>query len=368
MTRSASKPFTARLLQEILRRFAPIVLMLLVLFFGWSPLQVSGQDQSKPVIRIVATGGTITNSRQGRISIQQTIADIRKNFPETRPLLDSVEFKITDLFRIGSQDFSSREFLKIVRTVNEVIEDPEVKGVIVTQGTFSTEETAYFLHLLVKSDKPVVIANSQRPHGTVGNDGDKNFVDAVAVVLSPDAVGKGVMVVTNQTINSGREVLKTSVRPDAFVSGVVGVLGIIESDRVTFYRAPIRRHTTRSEFDINSIATLPKVEVISAYFDASPQLIRAAADLGVQGIVINGFTNGGIPYKDQRAVLEELAGEGIAIVLTARGGFNNRIAVTSQNRFVEGDNLIAHKARILLQLALTKTSDPHEIQRIFNEY
>ncbi|MCH8819701.1 MAG: asparaginase [Acidobacteria bacterium] len=342
--------------------------LLLVLCSGFFSFPAFGQGHAKPVIKIVAAGGTITNTPAGRTSIQQMIDDIRKNFPETRELLESVEFEVTDLARMDSQDFSSREFLMIARTVNEVIDNPGVKGVIVTQGTYSTEETAYFLHLLVKSDKPVIIANSQRRHGTVGNDGDKNFLDAVAVILSPEAVGKGAMVVTNQTINSGREVLKTSIRPDAFVSGVLGVLGIIESDRVTFYRSPTRRHTSRSEFDINSITTLPKVEVISSYFDADPLLIRAAADLGVQGIVINGFTNGGIPYKDQRAVLEELAGKGIVIVLTARGGSDNRVPVTSHNWFVEGDNLIAHKARILLQLALTKTSNLQEIQRIFNEY
>jgi len=342
--------------------------LMLALLSGLTSLPASGQDHTKPVIKIVATGGTIANTLAGRVSIQQIIADIRKNFPETRTLLDSVEFEVTDLARMSSQDFSSREFLKIARTVNEVIDNPGVKGVIVTQGTYSSEETAYLLHLLVKSDKPVVIANSQRRHGTVGNDGDKNFIDAVSVVLSPDAVGKGAMVVTNQTINTGREVLKTSIRPGAFVSGILGILGIIESDRVTFYRSPTRRHTSDSEFDINSITTLPKVEVISSYFDADPQLIRAAAKMGVQGIVINGFTNGGIPYKDQRAALVELAGKGITIVLTARGGSDNRVPVTSRDWFVEGDNLIAHKARILLQLALTKTSNLQEIQRIFNEY
>ncbi len=328
----------------------------------------SAQNRSKPVIQLVATGGTIANSRRGRIPIQQTISDIRKNFPETVKLLDSVEFEVTDLLRIGSQDFMSHDFLNIARTVNQVIDKPGVKGVIVTQGTFTSEDTAYFLHLLVKSSKPVVIANSQRRHGTVGNDGDKNFVDAVSVVLSPEAVGKGIMVVTNQTINSGREVLKTSVRPDAFVSGIYGVLGIIESDGVTFYRAPTRRHTTNSEFDINSITALPKVEIISAYYDADPGMIQAAVDLGVRGIVINGMTNGGIPHKVQQPALEALANQGMPIVQTARGGMNNRVAVNSQNRFIEGDTLVAHKARILLQLALTRTSDLGEIQRIFNEY
>src|SRR5690606_15382861 len=132
-----------------------------------------------------------------------------------------------DLIRVGSAELTGENYLQIARTVNEVIQDPAVKGVIVTQGTTTSEVTAYFLHLLVKSSKPVVVVNSQRRHGTVSNDGDKNFVDAVSVVLSPDAVGKGALVVSNQTINSGREVLKTSVRPDAFVSGEHGILGII---------------------------------------------------------------------------------------------------------------------------------------------
>lgn len=345
-----------------------LVAMVGTLMVGPIGLQVSGQGPSKPVIQLVATGGTIANTRGGRIPIQQTIADIRKNFPETVRLLDRVKFEVTDLLRIGSQDFMSRDFLNIARTVNKVIDKPGVKGVIVTQGTFTSEDTAYFLHLLVKSNKPVVIANSQRRHGTVGNDGDRNFVDAVSVVLSPEAVGKGVMVVTNQTINSGREVLKTSVRPDAFVSGIYGVLGIIESDGVTFYRAPTRRHTTHSEFDIGTLTTLPKVEIISAYYDADPGMIQAAVDLGVRGIVINGMTNGGIPHKVQQPALEALAEQGMPIVQTARGGINNRVAVNSTNRFIEGDNLVAHKARILLQLALTQTSDLKEIQRIFNEY
>ncbi len=225
-----------------------LVAMVGTFIVGPNGLPVSAQGPSKPVIQLVATGGTIANTRRGRIPIQQTIDDIRKKFPETVILLDRVEFEVTDLLRIGSQDFMSHDFLSIARTVNKVIDKPGVKGVIVTQGTFTSEDTAYFLQLRVKSNKPVVIANSQRRHGTVGNDGDRNFVDAVSVVLSPEAVGQGVMVVTNQTINSGREVLKTSVLPDAFVSGIYGVLGIIESDGVTFYRAPTRRHTTNSEF------------------------------------------------------------------------------------------------------------------------
>ena len=329
---------------------------------------VFGQEDSKPLIKIVATGGTIANTLDGRIPIQQTIADIYKNFPETRELLDSVRIEIDDIIRLGSSRFTSKEFLNIARTVSEAVKIPDIKGVIVTHGTVTTEDTAYFLQLLVRSSKPVVITNSQRRHGTVGNDGDKNLLNAISVVLSGESIGKGVMVVHNQTISSGREVLKTSGHPGAFLSATYGFLGLIESDGVTFYRSPTRRHTHASEFDIDTIIALPKVEIISAYYDADPALIQAAANLGVKGIVLNGLTPSGGPHIDQQPILEELADQGIPIVRTARGGMNSRVTVNPRDKFIEGDNLLPHKARILLQLSLTKTSDFKEIQRIFNEY
>ena len=178
------------------------------------------------------------------------------------------------------------------------------------------------------------------------------------------------MLVHNQEINSGREVLKTSGRPGAFVSGVVGMLGLIERDKAIFYRAPSRRRTFNSEFDVDRITTLPKVEVISAYYDADPSLIQAAVDSGVKGIVLNGFTPGGSPAVTQEQILSKMRDRGIPIVQTIRGGGNNVIleGEDGPRNFISGNNLVAHKARILLQLALTKTSDMKEIQRIFNEY
>ena len=141
-----------------------------------------------------------------------------------------------------------------------------------------------------------------------------------------------------------------------------------ETDDFSHGRAPTRRHTARSEFDVSSITALPKVEIVYAYFDADPAMIQAAADAGAKGIIVNGFTTGGAPYRTQLGALEELAEKGIIVVQTARGGMNNRIPFDDEDKFIEGDNFVAHKARILLQLALTKTSDPKEIQRIFDEY
>ena len=294
-----------------------------------------GQERPAPLIRIVATGGTIANTVEGRIPIQQTIVDIRRMFPEGRQVLDSVRIEVVDVVRMGSSRFTSKEFLDIARSVNDATQDSDVQGVIVTHGTVTTEETAYFLQLLVKSSKPVVIANSQRRHGTMSNDGDKNLIDSILVVLSPGAVGKGVLVVHNQTISSGREVLKTSGRPGAYLSGMYGVMGIVDNDRVTFYRSPTKRHTVDSEFDAGDLSVLPKVEVVSAYYDADPGLVEAVFELGIQGIVLNGLTPGGGPHIGQLPVLERAAAQGIPIVRTARGGMDNRVTVNPDDTFIE---------------------------------
>jgi len=323
--------------------------------------------QGKPVIKVVAMGGTISHTLDGRPAFEQVIADIRETYPETTQLLDSVHLDVINVHSVASSSMSGDQILDIVRTVNKTIQESEVRGVIVTHGTVVSEETAYFLHLLVKSIKPVVLTNSQRRHGTVGNDGDKNFLDSIRTVLSPDSAGKGVLVVHNETINSAREVIKTSGRPGAFRSGEFGILGLAGRG-VAFYRGPTRRHTINSEFDIDSISTLPKVAVISAYYDADPALIQAAVDAGVKGIVVSGFTSAGIPFRSQVPLLESLADKGLPVVLTARGGMNARIGTQPNNNFIGGDTLVAYKARLLLQLALSKTSDLKEIQRIFNEY
>jgi L-asparaginase type II len=335
------------------------------------PVSPALAQQAKPLIKIIATGGTIANTTNGRIPFDQVLADIRRQFPSSQKVLDSVTLQVVEVTRVGSESLSGADYLSIARAVNNAVHEPDVKGVIVTHGTSTTEDTAYFLQLLVRSDKPVVITNSMHKHGDLGNDGDKNFMDAISVVLSPQAVGKGVLLVTNESINSGREVQKTSARFDGFKSGEYGLLGIIDEDRPEFYRAPTRRHTSRSEFDINAITTLPKVEIISTYYDADPALITLAGQ-GAKGIVLNGFTPGGTPFATQAPALEALAAKGVIVVTTSRGGINNRIPETRTDdradKFVHGDNLSATKARILLQLALTKTSDPKEIQRIFNEY
>jgi L-asparaginase len=223
------------------------------------------------------------------------------------------------------------------------------------------------LHLSAPVSKPVVCVASQRTHDSVGNDGDRNFLDAVRVALSPDAAGKGVLVVLHEEIHSAREVVKTNQRPGGFVSPGHGILGHIEIDQVSFYRAPMRRHTHRSEFDIRRIARLPRVDVIAAYVGADAAAARAFTDAGAQGLVVHGYAFNGNPAIDQREELKRIAASGIPVVVSSRGGAG-RVPSDSDNPFVTGDTLPAHKARILLMLGLTKTLDPRELQRIFNEY
>ena len=246
-------------------------------------------------------------------------------------------------------------------------EDPRVDGIIVTHGTFTTEETAYFLHLVVRTEKPIVVVASQRKHDEVGNDGDRNMLDAIRLTLSPEARGKGVLVTLHEEIHSAREVVKTNQRPGGFHSLGRGILGHIEEDQVSFYYTPTRRHTFRSEFDMREIRELPRVDVIAAYVGGDDTAAQACVAAGAQGLVISGYAYNGRPSADQLAGIEKIAASGVPIVLSNRGG-QGRIPVNWEDPFIQGDSLVPHKARILLMLGLTKTRDPRELQRMFNEY
>jgi L-asparaginase len=242
---------------------------------------------------------------------------------------------------------------------------------VVTHGTFTAEETAFFLHLTVKTEKPVVVVVSQRRHGETSNDGDRNLLDALRVASAPESAGKGVLCVLNEEIHSARDVVKINQRPGGFASRGVGLLGHLESDQVSFYRAPLRRHTYRSEFDIRELTTLPRVDVVAAYPDADDVAIRAFLAAGARGIVLHGFAFSGTPTDDQRPALLEAQAAGVPVVQASRGGAG-RVPLKSSgypdSPFLKGDTLPAQKARILLMLALTQTSAQADLQRFFQEY
>lgn len=311
-------------------------------------------------IKIIATGGTIANTGHGLIAID----DVLKDIPRAKTLAD---FEIFEATRVRSGQMRLAQWLDVARAASAAAEDPRVDGIIVTHGTFTTEETAYFLHLCVHTEKPLVVVASQRKHDEVGNDGDRNLLDAIRLVLTPEARGKGVLVTLHEEIHSAREVVKTNQRPGGFHSLGRGLLGHIEDDQVTFYATPTRRHTAHAEFDIRGITELPRVDVIAAYVGGDDTAAQACVAAGAQGLVVSGYAYNGRPSADQLAGMEQIAASGIPVVLASRGG-QGRIPVNWTDPFIQGDSLVPHKARILLMLGLTKTKDPKDLQRLFNEY
>lgn len=313
-----------------------------------------------PLIKIISTGGTIANTTHGLIGIDEVLKDI----PQARAMAD---FEITEATRVRSGSLRLAQWFEIARAVNAAAEDPRVNGIIVTHGTFTAEETAYFLHLTIRTEKPLVVVASQRKHDEIGNDGDRNFLDAVRLALYPEACGKGVLVTLHEEIHSAREVVKTNQRPGGFVSPGGGLLGHIEEDQVSFFAAPTRRHTFRSEFDIRQIDELPRVDVIAAYVGADDAAAQACVAAGARGLVMSGYAYNGRPSQDQQEGLQRIVESGIPVVLANRGG-RGRIPINWEDPYIQGDSLVPHKARILLMLGLIKTKDPRELQRIFNEY
>jgi L-asparaginase len=254
--------------------------------------------------------------------------------------------------------------------VNALLERPDIDGVIMVQGTNSLEETAYFLDLTVRSAKPVVVTGAQRPYTALSADGPVNLLDAVRVAIAPATRGLGVLVVTNGEINASREVTKTSTyRLHTFRSRDIGVLGYADADKVVYYRAPTRRHTAESEFDVRGMSTLPRVDVLYVHACAQPGLAEAAVQLGAKGIVVAGSGAGATGNLAQE--LTRIVVEGRAIVVQSSRVGEGRVVPNnnwSEPGMIASDNLPPHKSSLLLTLALTRSSDPVEIQRIFDEY
>ncbi len=219
------------------------------------------------------------------------------------------------------------------------------------------------------TEKPIVVTGAQRPFTALSSDGPMNLVDALRVAGAPVASGKGVLVVTNDEINSAREVTKThTYRLQTFRSRDLGVLGHADADRIVFYRAPTRRHTTRSELTLEGVERLPRVDVLYVHTGARPDLARAAVDLGARGLVVAGTGAGSLGAL--RAELAAIAREGVVVVRSTRVGEGRVIRDDNWQEpgMVAADNLNPQKAALLLALALTRTRDPDAIQRLFDEY
>jgi L-asparaginase len=268
------------------------------------------------------------------------------------------------VFRAGAEEFTPQHWLAIARAVERQADNPRVSGVVVTHGTVTAEETAYFLALTVRTAKPIVLACAQRKFGAMSADGDRNLFDALRVASDERAHGMGVLLTMNEEIHSAREVTKTSQRPGGFSSSFPGPVGSVEADQVTFYRTTWRRHTKSSEFAIPP--ELPRVDIVAAYAGADGVAVDAFVKAGARGIVVNGFSYSGKPHPHQLPALHRAVAGGVPVVLVNRGG-RGRVPIGEGGAFVYGDNLTAQKARILLSLGLLR-DNPTDLQRIFNEY
>lgn len=330
---------------------------------------------NRPIIYLLATGGTIAGRANSPLQTagyragELSVADLLTSVPGLSNIAD---IKGEQICNVASPYITVDIWLGLARRINELLAAPEVTGVVVTHGTDSLEETAYFLNLVVKSSKPVVVVGSMRPATSLSPDGPLNLVDAVHVAAAPEAKGQGVLVVMNDEIYAARDVSKTHVSQlHTFRSHDLGALGSVSSGVVTFYRKALRHHTFATEFKVDHLPTLPRVDIIYAHLGADETFIEAAINAGARGIVFAGMGQGGGTEK-QNAALQRAQIQGVVAVRSSRTG-SGRILPPTDERLAQGaaitaDNLNPQKARILLMLALTQTTALSTIQRMFTTY
>ncbi|GAA5784243.1 type II asparaginase [Chitiniphilus shinanonensis] len=328
-----------------------------------------------PNVAILATGGTIAGTgATSTTTVGYTAAKIGvEKLIEAVPELKTIaNVKGEQVFQIASENMTNDYWLTLAKRVNTLLKQPDVDGIVITHGTDTIEETAYFLNLVVKSDKPVVIVGAMRPATAISADGPINLFNAVGVAGSKEAKGRGVLVALNDEIQGAREVTKTSTMlANTFRAPELGNLGYVVRGKPVFYRATARKHTTQTEFDVSKLDKLPEVDIVYGYANAKRLPVDAFVAAGDVGLVHAGTGNGSLANPVKEA-LQEARAKGVVIVRSSRTGSGitarNGEANDDELDFVAADNLNPQKARILLMLALTRTRDTQEIQRMFQTY
>lgn len=332
---------------------------------------------SLPRIGLIFTGGTIDSVGTDRLDLAWYIeagkrlgaGELVKRLPELAEIaaVEEIPFR-----RLPSHALVDADWLELLRKIHAIFDQDQADGIVITHGTNTLEETAYFLNLTLKTDKPVVIVGAMRPASAVSADGYLNLINAVRVAADPQSRGRGCLVVMNDTIFNARDVTKNSTfRVNAFMSRDLGPLGYADADgKVIYYHQPTKRHTTQTEFDVRGLQSLPRVDIVVSYVNADGIMIEAAAKAGAKGIV-SAATGAGRPTPAQDEAFDRVYREhGTIMCLCSRVGSGRVVRSPSLQRrgFVAGDNLPPWKARILLALALSRTSNADDIQRMFNTY
>jgi L-asparaginase len=355
---------------------SPASWLVLVALWLVGPAAFAREPGKLPNVVILATGGTIAGSGAtstttvGYTSATVAIETVINAVPELKKV---ATVHGEQVFQIASENMNNDYWLKLAKRVNTLLQQNEVDGIVITHGTDTIEETAYFLDLVVKSKKPVVIVGAMRPSTAISADGPINLYNAVLLAGSEEAVGKGVLVCLNDQINAAREVTKTNTSTlDTFRTPELGMLGYIQGDKAFFYRQPTRKHTADTEFDVSNLDAMPAVDIVYGYANMNRIPIDAFVAAGDKGLVHAGAGDGSLARPAIEPALVEARKKGVIIVRSSRVGqgivARNGEAKDDELDFVVSDTLNPQKARILLMLALTKTSDTKEIQRMFYTY
>lgn len=359
-----------------LSAFGPLLLVPAIALA--QPQPVPAPTAGLPTVRIIATGGTIAGVQDapgtlgGYRAGTRTVGEIVQSVPE---LVRFAQIETEQFSNVASTEIMPSQWLGLARTINAQLQRDDLSGVVVTHGTDRLEETAFFLYLTIKSDKPVVVVGSQRPATGISPDGPINLLSAVRTAGSPRAKGMGVLVVMDDRIISARENRKLYPRTGGFSGGEMGLVGIVASGGPEFFFKPVRRHGVDTEFDLTGIDTLPKVELVYSYPGGEgPRLGE-----GTQGVVVTttGFSpserEGFMEVRRKGVVLAQVfpSGDHVPTAFGGGGGGPRPAGAANQPPLpptVAVQHLLPQKARILLMLALTRTKDPREIQRFFDEY
>jgi len=360
--------------EGLVRSKRRICLLLIIVVMIGSSLSSVAQTTELPKIVILATGGTIagaaaTGTQAGYTSGAVTIDAMLAAVPGIK---DLAKIKGEQIANVGSQDMTFDIMLTLAKRINVLLSQKDVDGVVVTHGTDTMEETAFFLNLVVKSDKPVVMVGAMRPSTAVSADGPLNLFNAVGVAVDPNSRGRGVMVVMNDWIHGAHSLTKTSTTAiQTFMSPLRGLVGVSSYGTNDFYNTPQWKHTTASEFDIANVSNLPRVDILYACADMSADLIDAAVDRGAKGIIIAGVGNGNMNESSLRAAANA-AKKGVVVVRSSRvvtGTVGRNVEVNDNElNLVASDELNPQKARILLMLALLKPRSLEDIQNLFYSY
>jgi L-asparaginase type II len=319
-----------------------------------------------PKVLVVATGGTIAGEQRepgtlGSYDIKKTVNEIVALIPNVQRY---AQIETEQFSNVASPSISPDHWLRLAQRINDLFKTrPDLSGVVVTHGTARLEETAFFLYLTIKSDRPVVIVGAQRPPTGISPDGPINLLSAIRVAAAAESRGKGVMAVMDDRIMSARDVTKVSARGGGFEPAEMGMLGIVSHSAVEFFYQPVRKHTLTSDFDVSTLKALPRVGISYSYSGA-----EGVSDPEAKAIIVT--TTGFAP--EEAKYYEALRKKGVIVATTFPSGEQVGDSATRSESplppVVGVKHLMPTKARILMMLALTKAQTAADIQKIFDSY